>query len=84
MRSHYLTIVYNTDKMTQDEVDSVVKNEQVSAMAWGHLLDEVKELRARVELLKEMSASKIPDGCMWAVTKGGRTICQPPKEKSDA
>ena len=36
-------------------------------------------MREEIRFLKVRPAPEVPAGCLWAVTKGGHTICQPPK-----
>lgn len=52
MKDRFLTIIYDTEKMQQCDVENIVREDRVSAMAWGHLLDEVKTLRRDNERLK--------------------------------
>jgi hypothetical protein len=49
LREQYLTIVYRLpEDATSEDVAKLTQHENVSAMAWGHILDEVHALRKKV------------------------------------
>ncbi len=61
---NYLSLVFETTGFTEEDVKKLTARDDVRAMAWGHILNEVKELRVIAEESSKYAyASKQKTNC---------------------
>jgi hypothetical protein len=64
----------------QEPVGKVLRNSAGQVwIIWKGETDIIDYVGQQLFTAPPEPASRLPEGCMWAVTKGGHSICQPPK-----